>query len=278
MAAIEGGAKAVYFGASKLNMRSRSSTNFTLSDLNEISTICKEYDKVIFNLKLNHLCEELQEMQNIVDTAKESSISAIIASDPSVISYAAQKGVEVHLSTQCNVTNIEAVKWYSRYADVIVLARELNLQQIKQIVDAINSYDIRGPSGNLIAIEIFVHGALCMAISGKCYLSLHSMNSSANRGACLQICRRRYDVTDKETGTVLEVDNEYIMSPKDLCTIGILDQILASGVKVLKIEGRGRSPEYVKTVTQVYHEGVEAVLNRTFSQKKVSEWTELYAQ
>ncbi|HAL65543.1 MAG: collagenase [Bacteroidetes bacterium 38_7] len=275
MAAIQGGANAVYFGASKLNMRSRSSTNFTLSDLNKISTICKE-NGIRSYLTLNSIIydEELQEMQNIVDTAKESGISAIIASDPSVISYAAQKGVEVHLSTQCNVTNIEAVKWYSRYADVIVLARELNLQQIKQIVDAINSFDIRGPSGNLIAIEIFVHGALCMAISGKCYLSLHSMNSSANRGACLQICRRRYDVTDKETGTVLEIDNEYIMSPKDLCTIGILDQILATGVRVLKIEGRGRSPEYVKTVTQVYHEGVEAVLNRTFSQKKVSEWTE----
>jgi len=275
MAAIQGGANAVYFGAGKHNMRSRSSVNFTLSDLNDISRICKEKG-IRSYLTLNSIIydEELQEMQNIIDTARESGVSAIIASDPAVINYAVEKGIEVHLSTQCNVTNIEAVKWYSRYADVVVLARELNLQQIKQIVDAIKTYDIRGPSGDLVAIEVFVHGALCMAISGKCYLSFHTMNSSANKGACLQICRRRYDVTDKETGTVLEVDNEYIMSPKDLCTIGILDQILAAGVKILKIEGRGRSPEYVKTVTQVYHEGVEAVLNKTFTQEKVAKWTE----
>lgn len=273
MAAIQGGAGSVYFGVGSLNMRSRSTQNFDVQDLKNIASICTSHG-IRSYLTLNTIIydQELDEMRRLVDAAKEAGISAIIASDPSVLLYAQAAGTEIHISTQCNVTNIEAVKWYSRFADVMVLSRELNLSQIKHISREIENQNICGPSGKPVQIEVFVHGALCMAISGKCYLSLHTMNSSANRGACLQPCRRAYEVTDKETGVTLEIDNEYIMSPKDLCTIDILDQILDAGATVLKIEGRGRSPEYVKTVTSVYQEAVKAIKEGTYTRNQVDGW------
>jgi putative protease len=274
MAAIQGKADAVYFGIGQLNMRSRSSNNFTLEDLREISTICKEKNiKTYLTLNTIVYDAELNLMKSIVDAANENGITAIIASDMSVITYAKKAGVEVHMSTQCNITNIEVVKYYSQFADVIVTARELSLKQVAEIVSAIEKEQIKGPSGKLVKIEVFVHGALCMAISGKCYLSLDNMNYSANRGACLQLCRRSYLVRDKEEGYELEVDKEYIMSPKDLCTIGFLDKIINAGVSVLKIEGRGRSPEYVKTVTACYREAVDAIFDGAYSQDKINEWT-----
>lgn len=273
MAAIQGGADSVYFGVGKLNMRSRSSQNFNLDDLRQIAAICHEAGVKTY-LTLNTIIydSELYEMRHTVNAAKEACISAIIASDLSVMTYARKQGVEVHLSTQTNVTNLEAVRFFSQFADVVVTARELSLQQVNEIVKGIERENIKGPSGNLVQIEIFVHGALCMAISGKCYLSLDNLNSSANRGACLQQCRRKYIVTDKEDGHQLEIDNEYIMSPKDLCTIGFLDKIVKAGVSVFKIEGRGRGPEYVKTVTRCYREAATAVLDGSYSHQKVDVW------
>ena len=243
-AAIQGGANSVYFGVGQLNMRAKSSNNFGIADLIEISRICIE-NNVKSYLTVNAIIydNEMTEMKEIVDAAKKYGISAIIASDISVISYASSVGMEIHISTQCNITNIEAVKFYARFADVMVTARELSLKQVAEIVKTIENEQIKGPSGDLIKIEIFAHGALCMAVSGKCYISLDNLNSSANRGACLQTCRRPYHVTDKDGGVELEIDNEYIMSPKDLKTIDFLDLILKAGVRVLKIEGRGRSPE-----------------------------------
>jgi len=273
MAAIQGGANSVYFGVGKLNMRSRSSQNFTLHDLRAIALLCQQ-NKVKTYLTLNTVIfdDELTEMRQTVDTAFQSGISAIIASDLSVISYARSIGMEVHLSTQTNITNIEAVRFYSQYADVIVTARELSLQQVGEIVRQIENEQIKGPSGRLVQIEVFVHGALCMAISGKCYMSLDNMNASANRGACLQPCRRTYLVTDKEDKYEYEIDEQYIMSPKDLCTIAFLDKIVQAGVSVFKIEGRGRSPEYVKTVTRCYREAADAILNNTYNQSMVDAW------
>jgi U32 family peptidase len=275
MAAIQGGAGSVYFGAGRLNMRSRSSMNFSLGDIKEITRICKEHGVKSY-LTLNAIIfdHELQETREVIDIAVESGISAIIAADISVIQQCREAGMEVHLSTQCNITNLSAVKFYAQYADVIVTARELELKQVAEICQGIKDQQIKGPSGQLVRIEIFVHGALCMAVSGKCYLSLDNYDHSANRGECLQPCRRSYIVTEKESGMELEIDNQYIMSPKDLKTIHFLDKILAAGVKVLKIEGRGRSPEYVKTVTECYKEAVEAVRNGTFSPEKIRAWDE----
>ncbi|MBS4013805.1 MAG: U32 family peptidase [Bacteroidetes bacterium] len=273
IAAIQAGANAVYFGVGKLNMRSRSAQSFSIEDLFKIVDICKSAN-VRSYLTLNTIIydNEMDEMKVLVDKAKEAGITAVIASDLSVLEYCKQQNVTTHISTQCNITNLQAVKFYSRYADVMVMARELSLQQVSEIVKGIEKENIKGPSGELVKIEIFVHGALCMAVSGKCYLSLDNMNYSANRGACLQLCRRSYLVTDKEEGFELEVDHEYIMSPKDLCTIGFIDKIIDAGATVLKIEGRGRGPEYVKTVTQCYKEAVEAVIQNTYSQEKVAEW------
>lgn len=272
MAAIQGGADSVYFGIGHLNMRSKSSQNFTLEDLKKITEICNEHH-IRSYLALNTVIfdNELDEMKALIDAAKENGISAIIATDMSVIQYACKKGMEVHISTQTNVTNIEAVKYYSQYADVMVTARELSLKQVAAIIRAIEEQQIKGPSGNLVQIEVFIHGALCMAISGKCYLSLDNLNSSANRGACLQQCRRPYKVTDDD-GIELKIDNEYIMSPKDLKTIDFLDKILKAGVRVLKIEGRGRSADYVKTVTNVYREAVNAYFNGNYTTENIKKW------
>ena len=273
MAAIQGGANSVYFGIGKLNMRSKSSKNFTIDDLVKISDICKE-NSIRTYITLNTVIydHELEIMREIVDAAKTSNITAIIASDQSVIQYAYSAGMEIHMSTQANITNIEAVKYYSQFADVMVTARELEIQQVKEITDAIKNQDICGPSGDLVQIEVFAHGALCMAVSGKCYLSLDNLNSSANRGACLQQCRRKYTVTDKETGEQLEIDNEYIMSPKDLNTVALLDRIIDAGVRVLKLEGRGRSPEYVKTIVAVYLEAVNACFEGQYNQENIDIW------
>jgi putative protease len=277
MAAIEAGADSVYFGVGILNMRARSSVNFTLNDLVKISRICRKNNMKSY-LTMNTVIfdNEIEEVQRTIDAAKVNGVTAIIASDLAVLEYAKEQGLEIHISTQCNITNISAVKFYSRYADVMVTARELTLEQVAAITRQIREQDIRGPKGELVKIEIFVHGALCMAVSGKCYLSLHNHNTSANRGACLQDCRRSYSVKDKESDTELEIDNEYIMSPKDLKTIQLLDKVLAAGVSVLKIEGRGRSPEYVKTVTRCYSEAVSAWFNGEFTHENVERWnTEL---
>lgn len=273
MAAIQGGADSVYFGVGKLNMRSRSSQNFTLDDLDKIVEIAGSHQVKTY-LTLNTIIydEEMEEMQTTLQRAKDAGISAVIASDLSVIDYAHSQGIEVHISTQCNITNLQAVKFFSRYADVMVTARELSLHQVADIVKGIERDQIKGPSGNLVEIEVFVHGALCMAVSGKCYLSLDNMNHSANRGACLQLCRRGYTVKDKEGEFELDIENEYIMSPKDLCTVEFVDKIVQAGVKVFKIEGRGRGPEYVKTVTRVYREAADACINGTFSRDKVDTW------
>lgn len=271
-AAIQGGADSVYFGIGHLNMRSKSSKNFTLADLQEISTIAKKNNlRTYITLNTVIYDDELDEMKSIVDAAKENNITAIIASDQSVIQYANEVGVEVHMSTQTNITNLSAVKYWSQFADVMVTARELNLNQVAAITKAIEEQKITGPSGNLVQIEVFVHGALCMAVSGKCYLSLDNLNSSANRGACLQQCRRPYHVTDDD-GIELVIDNEYIMSPKDLKTIDFLDKILKAGVRVLKIEGRGRSADYVKTVTSVYRKAVNAWFEGEFTKEKLEIW------
>jgi len=273
MGAIQGGANSVYFGVGDLNMRSRSANNFTIDDLREIVSIAKQHNLKTY-LTLNTIIydDELEYMREVIDAAKESGLSAIIAADMAVISYARSKDVEVHLSTQCNITNTEAVKFFSQYADVIVTARELSLDKVKKITQYIEQNNIKGPSGRLVEIECFVHGALCMAVSGKCYISLDNSNKSANRGACLQYCRRPYKVTDLDGGTELVVDNKYIMSPKDLKTIDFLDKVLDSGVRVLKIEGRGRSAEYVKTVTRVYKEAVKAYFEGEFTQENKDKW------
>lgn len=273
MAAIQGGANSVYFGIEKMNMRANSSNNFTFEDLSKISQLCRENSLKSY-LTVNTIVynNELELIKEIVNAAKQNGISAIIASDISVINYARSIGVEVHISTQLNVSNIESVKFFAQFADVIVLARELTLEQIADIVKIIQSENIKGPSGNLIKIEIFIHGALCMAVSGKCYLSLHEKNYSANRGSCLQTCRKAYTVKEKESGYELEIDNEYIMSPKDLCTIKFLNKILDAGVSVLKIEGRARPAEYVKTVSECYNEAVSAYLANEFTDKKIEDW------
>ncbi len=273
--AIKSGAGSVYFGIEKLNMRSRSSSNFTTEDLKQISKICNE-NNVNSYITLNTIIfdDDIELMKKIVDSAKKNNISAIIASDISVMEYAKSKKVEVHISTQCNVTNYETVKFYSQYADVVVLARELSLKQISYISNKIKEENLKGPSGKLVKIELFAHGALCMAISGKCYLSLHTQNFSANRGACLQPCRRSYLIYDKEEKVELEMDDGYLLSPKDLCTISYLDKILKSGVSVLKIEGRGRSPEYVKAVVETYKEAINAIYNKTYNKENVEKWEE----
>lgn len=273
MGAIQGGANSVYFGVGELNMRSRSANNFTIDDLRNIVAIAQENNLRTY-LTLNTIIynEELDYMRKVVDAAKESNITAIIASDMAVIAYAREKKVEVHLSTQCNVTNTEAVKFYSQFADVIVTAREVSLEKVKQITTYIKENNITGPSGRLVQIECFVHGALCMAVSGKCYLSLDNANKSANKGACLQYCRRPYKVTDIDGETELVVDNQYIMSPKDLKTIDFLDKVLDAGVRVLKIEGRGRSAEYVKTVTKTYKQAVKAYFDGEFTQENKDKW------
>lgn len=273
MGAIQGGANSVYFGVGELNMRSRSANNFTIDDLRNIVAIAQENNLRTY-LTLNTIIynEELDYMRKVVDAAKESNITAIIASDMAVIAYAREKNVEVHLSTQCNVTNTEAVKFYSQFADVIVTAREVSLEKVKQITTFIKENNIKGPSGRLVQIECFVHGALCMAVSGKCYISLDNANKSANKGACLQYCRRPYKVTDIDGGTELVVDNQYIMSPKDLKTIDFLDKVLDAGVRVLKIEGRGRSAEYVKTVTKTYKQAVKAYFDGEFTQENKDKW------
>ncbi|WP_319479622.1 peptidase U32 family protein [uncultured Draconibacterium sp.] len=273
MAAIQGGAGSVYFGVENLNMRSRSSNNFNLDDLRKIVRIATENKvKTYLTMNVEIFDGELDKMNEVIDAAKEAGVSAVIAADVSVIQYARSVNLEVHISTQVNITNIEAVKFYSNFADVVVLAREMNLGRVWEISDQIKKQNITGPNGELMKIEMFVHGALCMATSGKCYLSLHEMNSSANRGACLQTCRRAYTVTDKETGAELEIDNEYIMSPKDLKTIHFLNKILDAGVSVLKIEGRARSAEYVKTVAQCYREAVDAYFDESFTDEKVEDW------
>ena len=272
-AAIQGGANSVYFGIEQLNMRAKSSINFTLKDLVEIAELCnKKNIKTYITLNTIIYDHDLMLMKKIVDTAKQTGITAIIASDQAVISYAASINMEVHISTQTNITNIETIRFFAQFAEVVILSRELSLLQIKEITKEIEKQQIKGPSGNLVQIEIFVHGALCMAVSGKCYMSLHTTNSSANRGACIQNCRKTYTVTDKEDGHQFDIDNEYIMSPKDLCTIGFLDQVLDSGINILKIEGRGRSPEYVKTTTQSYREAADAYLEGTYNKEKVKGW------
>ncbi|MCK9452211.1 MAG: U32 family peptidase [Bacteroidales bacterium] len=273
MAAIQAGADAVYFGIGSLNMRSKSSKNFSLDDLKTIADTCREKQvKTYVTINTVIFDEELPQMRTLIDAVKENGITAIIAADQAVIQYAVKQGVEVHISTQSNITNIEAVRFYAQFSDVMVTARELNLDQVKAITQQIKAEQITGPSGELVRIEVFVHGALCMAVSGKCYLSLDLLNSSANRGACLQPCRRGYNVKDKDGELEMEIDNEYIMSPKDLNTLPFLDKLLDAGVEVLKIEGRGRSPEYVKVVTKVYREAVEAVQQGSFDQEKVAAW------
>jgi U32 family peptidase len=275
MAAIQGGADSVYFGVEQLNMRAGSSNNFTVKDLANIVSICRDNGLRSY-LTINVIVydEEIRQMEEIIGVAADAGISAVIASDQSVINRAFSRGLEIHLSTQLNITNIEAIKFYSQWADVAVLARELNLDQVRYISEAIREQSIRGPGGELMRLEMFAHGALCMAISGKCYLSLHENNRSANRGACYQTCRKSYIVTEKETGYQLEVDNEYIMSPKDLCTIGFLDKIIGSGARILKIEGRARSAEYVKVVTSCYNEAIESIATDTFKPEKITQWTE----
>lgn len=274
-AAIQGGADAIYFGVEQLNMRARSTNNFTLDDLAELAKIGKE-NNIRTYLTLNTILydHDLPLMKTIVNAVKENGISAIIAADQAAISYAAKIGVEVHISTQANISNVEMVEFYAHFADVMVLARELSVGQMRHIVEIIKKEQITGPSGKLVEIEVFAHGALCMAVSGKCYLSLHTYNSSANRGACKQNCRHSYMVEDIEDKTQLLIDNEYIMSPKDLCTIDFLDELIGAGVRVLKIEGRGRSPEYVKKVTQCYKDASLAVMNGTYTKEKVANWME----
>ena len=272
-AALKAGANSIYFGIESLNMRAHSANHFTIDDLHEIAQITAEHGVKSY-LTVNTIIygEDLTLMRKICDAAKEAKISAIIASDVSVLSYCHQIGQELHLSTQLNITNIESLKFYAQFADVVVLARELNLEQVADIHRQIVEQNICGPSGKQIRIEMFCHGALCMAVSGKCYLSLDNLNHSANRGACMQVCRRGYTVKDRETGVELDVDNQYIMSPKDLNTIGFIDKMMEAGVRVFKIEGRARPAEYVLQVASCYREAINAVLDGTYSKEKVDEW------
>ena len=272
-AAIQAGADSVYFGIERLNMRSRSSSNFTTEDLHRIVERCKEAGIKSY-LTINTIIydEDLELMREIVDNAKEAGVSAIIAADVAVMQYAISQGVEVHLSTQLNISNVEALRFYAQFADVVVLARELNMDQVAEIHRRIVDENIVGRNGELIRIEMFCHGALCMAVSGKCYLSLHELNASANRGACMQVCRRAYRVHDEDSDIELTVDNKYIMSPKDLKTIHFMNKMMDSGVRVFKIEGRARGPEYVKAVVSCYNEAIEAHLSNTFTDEKVADW------
>lgn len=274
-AALQGGADSVYFGVEGLNMRARSSANFTLDDLKNIVRICNERGVRTY-LTVNTIIysNELEKMHSIIDCAKEAGLTAVIASDIAAILYAHSVGLEVHISTQCNITNYEVVKFYAQYADVVVLARELDMEQVMQIHQRIVEEELRGPKGNLIQIEMFAHGALCMAVSGKCYLSLHEKNASANRGACFQLCRRGYTVKDKDNEVELDIENQYIMSPKDLCTIGFINKMIDAGVRVFKLEGRARSAEYVRTVCECYDEAVNAYVDHTYDAGKIREWKE----
>ena len=272
-AAIQAGANSVYFGIGQLNMRSHSANHFTIDDLREIAATCNEHGiKTYLTVNTIIYGEDIQTMHDIVDAAHEAGISAVIASDVAVMTYCRQVGVEVHLSTQLNISNIDALKFYAQFADVVVLARELNMTQVAEIYRQIVEQQVCGPSGNLIRIEMFCHGALCMAVSGKCYLSLNNAARSANRGECMQLCRRSYIVTDRETGTELEVDNKYIMSPKDLKTIRFIDRMMKAGVRVFKIEGRARGAEYVYTVVNCYKEAIKSVVEDTFTEEKKDGW------
>lgn len=272
-AAIQGGADSVYFGVEKLNMRARSSHNFTTADLPAIVALCRENGlRSYLTLNIVVYDEEISELKEVLAAAAAAGITAVIATDQAAIIAAREAGIEVHLSTQLNISNAGSLKFYSQWADVAVLSRELNIQQVENIHDIIIRDSIRGPGGEFIKLEMFVHGALCMAISGKCYLSLHEYNASANRGNCYQTCRRGYTVSDRETGYELDIDNQYIMSPKDLCTISFLDQLISAGARVLKIEGRARPPEYVRTVTRCYSEAADAIADGTFGREKVDMW------
>ena len=275
MAAIQGGAGSIYFGIEGLNMRSRSSNNFTTDDLRNIASICHEHGVKSY-LTVNTVIygEDLRLMREIIDAAKAAEVSAIIAADVAAMAYANKIGQEVHLSTQLNISNVEALQFYAQFADVVVLARELNLEQVSAIYEEINARQIKGPKGELIRIEMFCHGALCMAVSGKCYLSLHEMNSSANRGSCMQICRRGYTVRDKDSDIELDIENQYIMSPKDLKTIHFMNKMMDAGVRVFKIEGRARGPEYVRIVTECYKDAAKSYCDGTFSEDKISVWDE----
>lgn len=274
-AAIQAGADSIYFGIENLNMRSRSASAFTIDDLREIAGVCNDHGmKSYLTVNVIIYDNDMEQMRTIVRAAKEAGISAVIASDVSVMNFARSIGQEVHLSTQLNITNIESLKFYALFADVVVLARELNLDQVAEIYRQIKEENICGPNGELIRIEMFCHGALCMAVSGKCYLSLHEMNSSANRGACMQVCRRGYTVRDKDTDVELEIDNEYIMSPKDLKTIHFMNKMMDAGVKVFKIEGRARGPEYVKTVVECYKEAIQACVDGQFTDERIAAWDE----
>ena len=272
-AAIQAGADSIYFGIENLNMRARSASVFTIDDLKDIARTCNEHGMKSY-LTVNTIIydQDIALMRTIVDAAHAAGISAIIAADVAVMTYARSIGQEVHLSTQLNISNVEALRFYAQFADVVVLARELNLEQVAEIHKAIVDENICGPSGQPVRIEMFCHGALCMAVSGKCYLSLHQMNHSANRGACMQVCRRSYIVRDKETDAELEIDNQYIMSPKDLKTIHFLNKMMDAGVRVFKIEGRARGPEYVRTVVECYREAIQAYLEGTFTDEKVEDW------
>ncbi|MFW5513793.1 MAG: peptidase U32 family protein [Prevotella sp.] len=277
-AALQAGADSVYFGIGQLNMRSHSANHFNIEDLREIAQTCSEHAVKTY-LTVNTLIydSDMADMRRIIDAAAEAGISAVIASDVAVMNYCREKGVEVHLSTQLNIGNVEALKFYAQFADVVVLARELNMEQVAYIHEQIEQQHITGPGGNLVRIEMFCHGALCMAVSGKCYMSLHAANRSANRGECTQICRRSYPVTDDETGNQLDIDNKYIMSPKDLKTVHFIDKMMKSGVRVFKIEGRARGPEYVYTVVSCYKEAIQSVLDGTFTEEKKNEWDERLA-
>ncbi len=277
-AAIQAGAGSVYFGIGQLNMRSHSANHFTIDDLKDIALTCKEHGIKSY-LTVNTIIygEDLAAMREICDAAKEADISAVIACDVAVMTYCNRIGLEVHLSTQLNISNIEALKFYAQFADVVVLARELRLEQVAEIYRQINEQDIRGPRGERIRIEMFCHGALCMAVSGKCYMSLHDANRSANRGECIQICRRSYILTDAETGNEIEVDNKYLMSPKDLKTVRFIDRLMEAGVRVFKIEGRARGPEYVYTVVNCYKEAMQSVLDGTFTDEKKDLWDQRLA-
>ena len=277
-AAIQAGADSIYFGIEKLNMRAHSASTFTIDDLREIAATCNEHGiKTYLTVNTIIYNEDIPLMHEIVDAAKEAGISAVIASDVAVMTYCNKVGQEVHLSTQLNISNVEALKFYAQFADVVVLARELNMSQVAEVHRLAEEQNICGPSGQPVRIEMFCHGALCMAISGKCYLSLDNANRSANRGECIQLCRRSYTVTDNETGTQLEIDNKYVMSPKDLKTVRFIDKMMKSGVRVFKIEGRARGPEYVYTVVKCYKEAIQSVIDGTFTEEKKDQWDECLA-